>query len=143
MPLKHSVHAHSVPCYVTTPTRHDNVHSSISLCLSMNSWLTKLRVLFVKATYAQDERVSLLSPYCQQSQSAASDGLRLRSQDAVQTSLTLSKQSLLELHSWSSGSLKTRVQVTYSPSINAVLVALSSYILIHGARRHCCFRRLG
>ena len=50
MPLNHSAHAHIAPRYVTTPTWHDYMHGSINLALlslSLNSWLTKLRVLFV------------------------------------------------------------------------------------------------
>ena len=68
---------------------------SVSLSLSLKSWLTKSWVLFailkLKVTYTQTD-FSWLSPYCQQSRQGASDRLRLWSRDSVQTLLILSER---------------------------------------------------
>ena len=106
MPLNHSAHVYITPCYITTPTRHDYVHAipwfNLALSLSLNSWLTKLQVLFIvpEGNLLRSGLTSQLAEPILSAESARSLGwARLRLRDSVQTSLTLSEQHLFELHS--------------------------------------------
>ena len=87
---------------------HDS--SSLWLCLSLNSWLTKLRVLFVirEGNLCSGLTSQLAEPILSAESARSLRWLRLRLRDSVQTLLTLSEQHLLEQHSWWSDSCKTR-----------------------------------
>ena len=133
MPLNHSAHAHIAPCYVTTPTWHDYMHGSINLALlslSLNSWLTKLRVLFV--VHEGNLWLGLTSRLAESilsAESARSLGWATATDHDIQCKHRWHCQSsIFSSYPRDHRALaRPGVQVTYSPYFNAVLVALRSY----------------
>ena len=98
---------------------------NLALPLSLNSWLTKLRVLFVihegnlcsgQTSVGWAHTVSRVSQEPQKGYGYDHNKYHWHSQSS-------SESTFLKLHSWWSGSCKTRSSgISYSPSISAVLV---------------------
>ena len=109
--MKHSVHAYIMPYYVTTPTRHDNVHTmpvfnlTSSFSQSLGNQVTSVvHRPWRQPTLGTDEQVGWAHV---SSQPGATDILQLRLWDSANITDTV-RLSSSAIYSWWLDSYKTR-----------------------------------